>query len=86
VNDARHVLPRRVVERVRFEQHFERASSAAMRWHCAAHIEWDAVHAAHAARAGHKLKRCVGIDELADRPRGGDAVDVHALAGDVVHG
>src|SRR5438874_7819988 len=85
VNDAAHVRQRWIVERIGFQQDLECAPTAAMRQSRAAHVERDAVHAAHITRARYELKRCIRIHELTDRPRRGNAVDVDPLARNEIH-
>src|SRR4051794_6201072 len=85
MNDATHSLQRGIAQVVRLEQDLKRAATVAVTQGCATRVEGNTVQAADIPRARHELECRDGIDELANGPRGGDAVDVHALTGDVVH-
>ena len=79
MNDPAHVLQRWILQRVRVEQDFKGAPAGPMGVGRTSHVERDAVHTPHVARARYELECRVGIDKFAYRPRGGDAVDVNPL-------
>ena len=62
-------------------QHLERAEIALVRELRLEHVEPDLVRAWLVGVAAHELEPRLGVDEAADQPGTGDAVDVDAAAG-----
>ena len=63
----------------RRQQHLEGAAIAVVRELAFEHVEAQFARPRRVARARHELEARAGVDEAADQPGRGDAVDLHAL-------
>ena len=79
VDDLGDRLERRIARPARAEQHLEGAAVALVRELGLEHVEAELAGLRHVALGRHELEPGLRVDEPADQPGRGDAVDVHAL-------
>ena len=80
MDDLGDRLERRVVRPACAEQDLEGAVVALVRELGLEHVEAELARLRHVALGRHELEPGLRVDEAADQPGRGDAVDVHALA------
>src|SRR4029453_15941691 len=80
VDDLADGVERRVVQAGALQQHLEGAAVALVGVLALEHVEAHPARARQVGPAGHELEARARIDEAADQPGRGHAVDLHGLA------